>query len=90
MICTQATRSFIKVIQRSKIFHKAISLCIKISLDGLLEVSPAVKKYKRIADIISYQLRIVKGYKTAFDQFKLSKYFTTAEIEYLGKVILTC
>ena len=55
-------------------------------LDGLLEVSPAVKKYKRIADIISYQLRIVKGYKTAFDQFKLSKYFTTEEIEYLGKV----
>ena len=55
-------------------------------LDGLMEISPVVKKYKRIADIISYQLRIVKGYKTAFDQFKLSKYFTIEEIEYLGKV----
>ena len=55
-------------------------------LDGLLEVSPAVKKYKRIADIISYQLRIVKGYKAAFNQFKMGKYFTAEEIEYLGKV----
>src|SRR5688572_31632250 len=57
-------------------------------LDGLLEVSPVVKKYKRIADIISYQLRIVKGYKTAFDQFNLSKSFTTEEIEYFGKVYI--
>ena len=79
-----------------KIVHKGYTTIKDISqgdftlhkdfLDGLLEISPAVKKYKRIADIISYQLRIVKGYKTAFDQFKLSKYFTTGEIEYLGKV----
>ena len=79
-----------------KIVHKGYTTIKDISqgnftlhkdfLDGLLEVSPAVKNYKRIADIISYQLRIVKGYKTAFDQFKLSKYFTAEEIEYLGKV----
>ena len=79
-----------------KIVHKGYTTIKDISqgdftlhkdfLNGLLEVSPAVKKYKRIADIISYQLRIVKGYKTAFDQFKLSKYFTAEEIEYLGKV----
>ena len=79
-----------------KIVHKGYTTIKVISqgdftlhkdfLDGLLEVSPVVKKYKRIADIISYQLRIVKGYKTAFDQFKLSKYFTIEEIEYLGKV----
>ena len=79
-----------------KIVHKGYTTIRDISqgnftlhkdfLDGLLTVSPAVQKYKRIADIISYQLRIVKGYKTAFDQFKLSKYFTTEEIEYLGKV----
>ena len=55
-------------------------------LDGLLEVSPAVKKYKRIADIISYQLRIVKGCKIAYDEFKESKNFTVGEIEHLGKV----
>ena len=55
-------------------------------LDGLLQVSPAVKKYKRIADIISYQLRIVKEYKTALNQFKQDKHFTRDEIDYLGKV----
>lgn len=55
-------------------------------LDGLLQVSPAVKKYERIADIIRYQLRIVKEYKAAFNQFKADKNFTIDEIEYIGKV----
>jgi len=55
-------------------------------LDGLLEVSPAVKRYKRIADIISYQLRIVKGSKAALNQFKIDKNFTVEEIEVMGKV----
>lgn len=58
----------------------------KTFLDGLLQVSPAVRKYKRIADIISYQLRIVKEYKTAFSQFRQDKHFTAEEIDYLGKV----
>ena len=58
----------------------------KTFLDGLMEVSPAVKKYKKIADIINYQLRIVKEYKGAFNQFKEDKSFTIQEIEYLGKV----
>jgi hypothetical protein len=55
-------------------------------LDALLEVSPAVRKYQRIKDIISYQTRIVKDYKSAFAQFKEDKQFTAQEIEYLGKV----
>lgn len=58
----------------------------KSFLDGLLEVSPAVKKYKRIADIISYHAKIIKEYKAAFKQFKEDKQFTVAEIDYLGKV----
>ena len=58
----------------------------KTFLDALMEVSPAVKKYKRIADIINYQLRIVKEYKGAFNHFKADKSFTVEEIEYLGKV----
>src|ERR1044072_6034317 len=44
-------------------------------LDALLEVSPAVKKYKRIADIIACQARIVKEYKSAFEQFREDKSF---------------
>ncbi|MFT3678663.1 MAG: TerB family tellurite resistance protein [Ferruginibacter sp.] len=55
-------------------------------LDGLLQVSPAVRKYKRVADIVSYQLRIVREYKAAFKQFKQDKHFNPDEIEYLGKV----
>ena len=58
----------------------------KTFLDGLLEVSPAVKKYKRIADIISYQIRISKEYKAAFASFKEEGQFTHQEIEYIGKV----
>ena len=55
-------------------------------LDALLEISPAVKQYKRIADIINYQLLIVKQYKAAFKQFKEDKNFTMQEIDYIGKV----
>lgn len=58
----------------------------KTFLDGLMEVSPVVRKYKRIADIINYQIRIVKVYKGAFNQFKEDKSFTGDEIEYLRKV----
>ncbi|MGC4233237.1 MAG: TerB family tellurite resistance protein [Niabella sp.] len=55
-------------------------------LDGLMEVSPAVKKYKRVGDIIDYQLRMVSEYKSAFNRFKQSGQFTDHEIGYIGKV----
>lgn len=55
-------------------------------LDALMEVSPVVKRYKRIGDIISYQLQIVRQYKTAFSEFKDAKTFTPEEINYIGKV----
>lgn len=58
----------------------------KSFLDGLIEVSPAVKQYKRIADIINYQLLIVKQYKSACVQFSGDKNFTPAEIDYISKV----
>lgn len=60
----------------------------KTFLDGLLEVSPAVKRYKRVADIISFQVKLVKEYKVAFQQFKTDQQFTLAEIDYIGKVYL--
>lgn len=55
-------------------------------LDGLLQISPAVKKYQRIGDIISLQLRLVKEYKTSYSMFKRNEWFTVAEIGYMGKV----
>lgn len=79
-----------------KIIHKGYTAVKDISegnfnlhktfLEGLLEVSPAVKKYKRITDIISYQARIVKEYKAAFFRFKSEKGFSPKEILYIGQV----
>ena len=79
-----------------KILHKGYTAVKDISegnftlhkgfLDALLEVSPAVRKYKRIGEIVNYQIRIVKDYKAAYGQFKEDKQFTPQEIEYLGKV----
>ena len=58
----------------------------KTFLDGLLAVSPAVRSYKRIVDIINLQLRIVKEYKAALNESKENGQFTSDEIEYLGRV----
>jgi hypothetical protein len=57
-----------------------------IFLKSLLEVSPAVKKYVRIQDIIDAQISIVREYKNALKQFKESGEFSTGEINYLEKV----
>ncbi len=58
----------------------------KTFLDGLMMVSPSVKKYKRIADIMGNQIMIVKEYKNAFDRFKKDNNFNTDEIVYLENV----
>ncbi len=55
-------------------------------LDGLLQVSPVVKKYSKVADIIRVQLKLVKEAKDALAEFRRSRQFTVAEIEYLGNV----
>ena len=55
-------------------------------LDGLLQVNPAVKQYSKVADIIRVQLKLVKESKAALAEFRGSKQFTIAEIEYLGNV----
>src|SRR5690606_20097342 len=43
-------------------------------------------RYKRITDIVNYQLLIVKRYKGALAQFKEDDVFTAAEILYMEKV----
>ena len=55
-------------------------------LDGLIQVSPAVRKYKKIAEIISYQTQLVKEYKSAFRRFDASNLFNTNEIRYMDNV----
>lgn len=58
----------------------------QVFLDGLMEVNPAVKNYKRVADIISYQVKLVKEYKSAHGRFKNSGWFNPDELDYIGKV----
>ncbi len=58
----------------------------KTFLDGLMAISPAVRNYKRIADIINGQLSIVKEYKNALSRFKQDDNFNVEEIDYLSKV----
>lgn len=58
----------------------------EVFLDGLMLVSPEVKKYRRVVDIISYQKRIVSEYKSAFNTFKATGNFNPGEVDYLGRV----
>jgi hypothetical protein len=55
-------------------------------LDALLQVSPTVRKYKKIGEIISYQTQLVKEYKSAFRRFDASNLFNTNEIKYMDNV----
>ncbi len=58
----------------------------KTFLDGLMVVSPTVKKYKKVADIINSQIMLVKEYKVAFKRYRRDGNFNTGEIDYLSKV----
>ncbi len=55
-------------------------------LSALLQVSPAVRKYKRIADIITCQTQIVKEYKAAFRRFNSSNLFNPSELNYMSNI----
>ena len=58
----------------------------KTFLDRLLEVNPIVRDYKRIGDIISGQLALVREHKNAFSHFKQSRSFSPKEIDYMQQV----
>lgn len=49
-------------------------------LDGLFTVSPVVKNYKRVADIINLQLQIVDEYKSAWSRFRQDPHFSPDEL----------
>lgn len=55
-------------------------------INGLMSVSPAIKKYKRVADIVNYQKNIVSEYKTAFLKFKQSGSLDANELAYMSRV----
>lgn len=58
----------------------------KTFLDGLMAVSPAVRDYKKVGDIVACELQIIKEYKAALNRFKQDMNFNEQEITYIGQV----
>ena len=58
----------------------------EVFIDGLMLVSPEVRKYRKIADVVSMQADLVSEYKGAFKRFGSSGNFSVSELDYLGKV----
>jgi hypothetical protein len=52
-------------------------------LDGLMVVSPAVRKYPRVSDIINDQANLVSEYKAAATVFRRDQHFSPDEISYM-------
>lgn len=55
-------------------------------LNGLLAVSPPLRAYSRVAQIISCQEILLSEYKSAYSNFKSGGRFTPSEISYMGTV----
>jgi len=55
-------------------------------LDGLMVVSPTVRKYPHVADIINDQAALVSEYKSAYGSFRQDKHFSPDEISYMMDV----
>ncbi|RXM48065.1 TerB family tellurite resistance protein [Flavobacterium sp. YO12] len=58
----------------------------KTFLDALMQVSPAVKNYKRVGDIINFQILLVKESKKGLSRFIKSESFSPQEIAYFEKI----
>lgn len=58
----------------------------KAFLDGLLEVSSAVRNYRRVTDIVNDQVVLIKEYRNAYDRFRQDNNFNPDEIGYIAKV----
>ncbi|WP_163397484.1 TerB family tellurite resistance protein [Flavobacterium fluviatile] len=58
----------------------------KTFLDALMQVSPAVRNYKRVAEIVEYQISIVKESRNGMNRFIKSGNFSGQEINYFEKV----
>lgn len=58
----------------------------KAFLDALFEVSPTVRRYKKIAGIVEMQVGLVKQYKSAYKRFIAAGQFTVDELSYLSRV----
>jgi hypothetical protein len=57
-----------------------------VYLNGLMAVSPGIRNYGRIAEIISIQASLVSEYKRNYKQFRQSGSFSISELNYMGDV----
>ena len=58
----------------------------EVFLDGLVAVSPAVARYRRIADIIRMQQDIIEEYRSALRRFRRRGIFSAREIGAIERV----
>lgn len=58
----------------------------KTFLDDLMQVSPVVKNYKRVADIVDYQYTLMKESRSGIDRILKNERFSAKEIQYFEKV----
>lgn len=58
----------------------------KTFLDALMQVSPVVRNYKRVGDIVNFQILLMKESKNGLNRFVKSGNFSEKEISYFEKV----
>lgn len=58
----------------------------KTFLDALMQVSPAVKNYKRVGEIVNFQILLVKESRNGLNRFARNGSFSPQEIGYFEKV----
>ena len=57
-----------------------------VYLNGLLAISPTVRNYGRIAEIIIQQASLISEYKNSYKQFRQSGTFSVSELSYMSNV----
>lgn len=55
----------------------------------LQNVNPAIRRYTKVADIIAYQVKIIKQTKLVLQKIRETKQFTEAELDYCKQVFDT-
>jgi len=53
---------------------------------SLSQVNPKIRKYAKVVDIISFQIRIIKSTKQTLQSIRETKQFTAEELDYCKKV----
>ena len=54
--------------------------------NSLRNINPQISKYAKVADIIAYQVKVVKKFKLAMVQIRETKQFTETELDYCNQV----